>query len=76
MEIQNNNSLWSKQIKAEKIAQSLKINMKKNNLLEKQITGNSSKTREQCEVNETLALNNMLSPQDVNEANNKHDLGL
>ena len=35
--------------------------MKKNNLLKKQVTDNSSKTRKQCEVNKTLAKQYALS---------------
>ena len=43
MEIQNNNPLWSEQVKAKEIAQSLNINAKENDTLDKQETDNSSK---------------------------------
>jgi len=74
MEIQNNNPLWSEQIKAKEIAQSLKANVEENNTSEKQVTGNSFKAGKQYKVNETLALNNISSPQGINEANDKHNL--
>ena len=35
IEIQNNNSFWSKQVKAKEIAHSLNANVKKNNKLDK-----------------------------------------
>jgi len=58
MEIQNNNPLWSEQIKAEKIAQSLKANVEENNTSEKQVTGNSFKAGKQYKVNETPCCSN------------------
>jgi len=61
IEIQNNNSLWSKQIKAKKITQSLNANVKENNILDKWKISNSSLTGKQYEVNKAPVLNNMPS---------------
>jgi len=59
IEIQNNNSFWSKQVKAKEITQSLNTNIKENNTLDKWKIGNSSLTKKQYEVNKALALNNI-----------------
>ena len=76
IEIQNDNSLWNKQIKAKEITQSLNANVKENNTLDKWKIGNSSLTGKQYEVNKALVLNNMLSSESVNKACNKYNLGL
>jgi len=44
------------------------MNVKENNTSDKQETGNSSKAGKQCEINKALALNDISSPQDENEA--------
>ena len=62
MEIQSNNFLWSKQVKAEKITLSYAINAKEDNIPVEQIVNNSPKIGVQCEINETPALSNTPSP--------------
>ena len=65
MEIQSNNLLWNKQVKAEENAQSSSSHIKENNNSNNPETSNGFKYRKQCKVNEAPALNNILPPHEV-----------
>jgi len=68
MEIQSNNPLWSKQVEAECTSHSSNSNVEENNIFNNSETSNGSKYRKQCKVNDTLVLNNTLSPHETSKA--------
>ena len=74
MEIQSNNSLWSKQVEAEYTFHSSTSNIKENNTSNNSETGNRSKHRKQYKINKALVLNNMLLSHETSIAIDQHVL--
>ena len=74
MEIQNNDLSQSKQVETEYNSCSSTSNVEENNISNNPETGNSSKHRKQCEINEAPVLNNILTPHEASKGNNQHIL--
>ena len=71
MEIQNHNALWFDQVEDKCTSLPLNTNVGESNIFNGSITGNNLKDK-QYELNEALALNNMLSSSGESIENNQH----